>query len=109
MKNARTRIVSETDIGLYVWQLPNGDFLSDDQVNVLSIEAVKGDIKAMANISMMAKHYGFGDGTPIFLEGHRKINDEELYEQIQRLKAGLTPDPYDIGVYKEEVRKLSGR
>lgn len=98
-------IVSETNVGIYVWRLPNGEFLSDG-LNVLSIEARRGDIQAMAAITRAAKHYGFEDGAPIFEEGYRKITDEEFEIQYIRLVNGLTPDPQDIGDYQDEMRKL---
>jgi hypothetical protein len=38
--------------------------------------------------------------------GKRKINDEEFEEQQTRLKWGLTPDPLDIGEYKDQMKAL---
>lgn len=98
--------VSETNIGIYVWRLPNGDYLHDGDFNFLSVAARRGDIQAMANISKVAKNLGY-EGTPEFAEGHRKINDEEFAEQVYRLTQGLTPDPLDIGVYKDSLRGLN--
>jgi hypothetical protein len=42
------------------------------------------------------------------LAGRRKIDDEEFEYQQQRLKWGLTPDPLDIGEYKDQVRAAKG-
>ena len=33
---------------------------------------------------------------------------QKLKDQKQRLRWGLTPDPLDIGVHKEEMAKLNG-
>ena len=52
------------------------------------------------------RQYGIYDGKPKFLSGRRKIDDEEFEYQQQRLKWGLTPDPLDIGNYKDEMKKL---
>jgi len=104
MKSGKTRVVSETNLGIYVWALPDGTYLADDDANVLSINAMRNDLLAMANISKVAKNLGF-EGRPVFLEGRRKITDEELQEQIYRASIGLVPDPLDIGVYKEEMRR----
>lgn len=93
-------VVSETNLGIYVWQLPDGGYLIDDDFNVLSITAFRGDLKAMANISKVARNLGF-EGTPYFVEGARKISDTEFEVQKERMLEGLIPDPYDIGVYKE--------
>jgi hypothetical protein len=43
------------------------------------------------------------EGRPKFLSGRRKIDDEEYEYQKQRLEWGLTPDPLDIGVYKDSI------
>lgn len=103
-KKSRITPVSETNLGVYVWQLPDGTFVADEDANVMSISAFRGDIGAMSALRNAARHYGFPEGEAIFLEGARKIDDEELQEQIERMKQGLIPDKYDIGVYKEEMR-----
>ena len=51
------------------------------------------------------RSYGIYEGQPVFLEGRRKIDDEEFQYQQQRLKWGLTPDPLDIGVYKDSLKQ----
>lgn len=106
MKNNKSRIsvVSETKLGVYVWKLSDDSFVSDEDANVMSISAFKGDLAAIAKIRDAARYYGFSEGEPVFLEGARKITDEELQEQIDRMNRGLVPDPYDIGVYKEELK-----
>lgn len=108
-KKSRVSAVSETNLGVYVWQLPDETFVSDDQANVMSISAFRGDLAAISAIRKAANYYGFDEGTPVFLEGARKITDEELQEQIYRMNQGLVPDPYDIGVYKEEMRNANRR
>jgi hypothetical protein len=62
-----------------------------DRINLLA-KAVRG--------------YGISEGNPKFLEGSRQIDDEEFEYQKQRLRWGLTPDPLDIGVHKDEMAKL---
>lgn len=97
--------VRETNLGVYVWQLPNGVCLHDEDMNTLSITAMRGDISAMAKITKAATYYGYPDGSPVFAEGRRKIDQEEWEEQRDRARQGLIPDPYDIGVFKEGLRK----
>lgn len=104
-KKSNISAVSETNLGVYVWQLPNDTFVADEDANVMSISAMRGDLLAISKITKAARHYGFPEGEAVFLEGHRKITDEELQEQIYRMNQGLVPDPYDIGVYKEEMRR----
>lgn len=106
MKSNKSRIseVSETNLGVYVWKLPDDTFVSDSDANVMSIACFRGDLGAISKIRQAARHYGFPEGEPVFLEGARKISDEELQEQIYRMNNGLVPDKYDIGVHKEEMR-----
>jgi hypothetical protein len=105
MKKPKATIVSETNLGIYVWQLPDGDFVAQG-LDVLSIEAVRGDIQAMAAIQKAAKYYGYPEGSPVFVEGKRKITDDEFQVQLSRMRQGMTPDPQDIGNYKDEMRKM---
>lgn len=106
MASNKSRIseVSETNLGVYVWKLADDTFVADQDANVMSIAAFRGDLSAISKIRAAARHYGFEDGEAVFLEGARKITDEELQEQIYRMNQGLVPDPYDIGAYKEEMR-----
>lgn len=104
-KKSKLTAVSETNLGVYVWQLPDETFVADENANVMSITAMRGDLSAISKITAAAKHYGFEEGTAVFLEGARKITDDELQEQVYRMNQGLVPDPYDIGVYKEEMRR----
>lgn len=100
---SKISVVSETKLGVYVWKLSDDSFVADENANVMSIAAFRGDLSAISKIRQAAKHYGFDEGEAVFLEGARKITDEELQEQIFRMSQGLVPDPYDIGVYKEEM------
>lgn len=104
-KNSKLTEVKETNLGVYVWQLPAGNYLCDEDLNILSITAMRGDLGAMARITATAKNLGFGDGHPVFAEGRRKISQEEWEEQHARAMAGLVPDPYDIGIFKEGLHK----
>lgn len=106
MSNDKSRIsmVSETNLGVYVWKLSDDTFVADENANVMSISAFRGDLKAISAIRKAANYYGFPEGEPVFLEGHRKISDEELQEQVYRMNQGLVPDPYEIGTYKEEMK-----
>lgn len=96
----------ETTLGVYVWEMPDGRWIGDDDGNFLSITSKIGDRSRMNLLAQAVRHYGIEEGKPKFLEGSRKIDDEEFEYQKQRLKWGLTPDPLDIGVYKDEMKKL---
>lgn len=104
MKSIKTSVLEETTLGVYIWQMPDGRWVGDDQGNYLSIAAFKGDKTKVDAITEVVKGFGIETGSAVFLSGQRKINDEEYEEQKARLKWGLTPDPLDIGEYKEALR-----
>jgi len=100
----RARAVRETDLGIYVWQKADGDFVADDELNILSVQAFRGDLRAISNIAAVARNIGFGEGQAVFVEGARKIDQEEWEEQRYRQSIGLQADPYDIKIFKENLR-----
>ena len=99
----------ESTLGIYVWEMPDGRWVGDDDGNFLSITSKKNNKSRIDLLADAVVGYGVTDGQPKFLSGRRKIDDEEFEYQQQRLKWGLTPDPLDIGAYKDEMKKLSGR
>jgi len=96
----------ESILGIYVWEMPDGRWIGDDDGNFLSITSKEGNKERMNLLADAVRQYGIYDGKPKFLSGRRKIDDEEFEYQQQRLKWGLTPDPLDIGNYKDEMKKL---
>lgn len=103
----KTEIIEDTNLGIYVWQMDDGRWIGDDSGNFLSVTSMKGN---KANIEALAKavrSFGIDTGQPLFLSNRRKIDDEEFEHQQMRLRAGLIPDPLDIGNYKDEMRKLT--
>lgn len=112
MSNRRkVKIVDHVDYGVYIWQLPTGGYLGDEDGNYLSIAARKGDIQRMSKLRQAAANIGFPDGAPVFLAGHRKISDSEYDDQMQRMIAGELPDELDVGALKDEEiqRRNRGR
>jgi hypothetical protein len=96
----------ETTLGVYVWEMPDGRWIGDDDGNFLSITSKKGNRSRIDALAREVRTYGIYEGGPKFLMGKRKINDEEFEEQQTRLKWGLTPDPLDIGEYKDQMKAL---
>lgn len=101
-----TKIADETRLGLYVWEMPDGRWIGDDDGNFLSVPSMRGDKVRMAQLAEAVRGYGVDTGQPFFLPGRRQVTDEEYEYQQQRLKWGLVPDPYDIGNYKDEMKAL---
>jgi hypothetical protein len=106
MKSIKTSVVEETTLGVYIWQMPDGRWVGDDEGNFLSISAFKNDQNRINALKEAVRGYGIQTGKAVFLSGQRKINDEEYEEQQQRLRWGLTPDPLDIGEYKDSLKNL---
>jgi hypothetical protein len=96
----------ESTLGIYVWEMPDGRWIGDDDGNYLSVTSKKGNRSRMDALAREVKSYGIYEGQPLFLSARRKIDDEEFLYQQQRLNLGLVPDPMDIGNYKDEMKKL---
>jgi hypothetical protein len=105
-KNTGKRIIEEVPYGMYVWECADGEIAGDGDGNIMNVFCMKGDRKAIEAITAAAKHYGYGDGKPIWWSGVRQINDEELAEQEARARLGLVPDPLDYGAIKDHERGL---
>lgn len=96
----------DTRLGIYVWEMPDGRWIGDDEGNFLSVTSMKGNKSKIDALAREVSSYGIYEGRPKFLAGRRKIDDEEHHYQKQRLEWGLVPDPLDIGNYKDEMKKL---
>jgi hypothetical protein len=104
-----TKVLEEESIlGIYVWEMPDGRWIGDDDGNFLSVTSKKGNKSNIDALAREVRSFGIYEGGPKFLSARRKIDDEEFEYQKQRLNWGLVPDPYDIGNYKDEMKKLGG-
>ena len=109
INKTNSRILEEESIlGIYVWEMPDGRWIGDDDGNFLSITSKKGNRSKVDALAREVRSFGIYEGGPKFLSARRKINDEEFQHQKQRLDWGLVPDPFDIGNYKDEMKKLKG-
>lgn len=100
---SKMKIVEETDYGLYLWEMPDGSLVCDEDKNYLNIPGKKGDLSKIEKIREVAKSYGLEHGRAVFMSGHRRVTDEEYEYQKQRLEWGLIPDEKDYGAAKEEL------
>ena len=105
-KKNTTFLEEESTLGIYVWEMPDGRWIGDDDGNFLSVTAKKGNRSLINALAREVRSYGIYEGGPKFLSARRKISDEEFDHQKQRLDWGLVPDPLDIGNYKDEMKKL---
>lgn len=95
--------------GVYLWEMPDGRYVGDDEGNFLSISAEYGDLNRISQLAQAARYHGINEGKPRFFPGHRKVTDQEYFEQQQRLEAGLIPDDHDISALVEELREQNGK
>ena len=105
LSNMKYSVEEETTLGIYVWEMPDGRWIGDDEGNYLSVTSMKGNKAKIDALAREVSSFGIHEGRPLFLAGRRKIDDEEFQYQQQRLEWGLIPDPLDIGNYKDEMRK----
>jgi hypothetical protein len=97
-----TVLKKKAQYGIYVWQMDhNGKAFGDGNGNVMNIPGRPHDIESMAKIRKAAEYYGAPKGKAIFMEGIRRITDEEHSEQIDRMKQGYIPSETDIGAWMD--------
>ncbi len=110
LKTTRRQAIQEVPWGMWVWQLPDGNYITDDEGNFMHVfvDSTKPEVnaKAVKALYEAAKSYGFPQGKAIFWAGRRPINDEQLAEQEMRAAAGLIPDTFDVAAIAEEARNL---
>lgn len=90
MKMKRQK-VRESDIGVYVWELPNGNILANTDGEILNVPSEFGDISKMAELQRAARYYGYPEGRAVFEEVHR-CTEQEYQDQLQEfIDHGTTP------------------
>src|SRR4051794_19321705 len=96
--------VKETEYGLYIWMMPDGSVVKDEEDNFMCIASREGDFRKIKLLQDAAKSFGIEVGRAFFLPGRRKVDNEEFERQKARLEAGLIPDEYDAAAWAEEIR-----
>ena len=95
--------VDESHYGVYVWEMPDGRIVGDDQGRFLSIDSKYGDGEKIRMLKEVVRYYGVEQGFPKFFPGHRKVSDSEYDHHSERMREGKIPDPLDPGVIEGEV------
>ena len=110
INKTNTQIIDEeSTLGIYVWEMPDGRWIGDDDGNFLSITSKKNNKSRIEALAKEVRNFGIYEGQPKFLSGRRKIDDEEFEYQQQRLKWGMVPGPLDIGNYKDELKNIRAK
>lgn len=108
-KKKQPRVIDEVNYGVYVWQMPDGRWVADDEGNWLNIASMRRDPKRIAELVQAVRSFGINEGGPVFLAGHRQIDDEEYANQKARMAFGLIPDESDIPALMEEAKQRNDR
>lgn len=99
--------IEDTNLGVYLAK-SEGNYIIDENENFLCIQSMRGDKKRVVELIRVAKSFGLPDITVEFRPDQRKISDEEFEEQKERLAAGITPDPYDLGHLIDQYNEANG-
>lgn len=91
MKNMKVKKVKQSDVGTYVWRLPNGNLLANEDGEILNCPAVRGDFGQQIAIAKAARSFGYEEGSAVFEEVHR-CTESEYWEQVnQFVNEGVSP------------------
>lgn len=104
VKTTNKQFIKEVPWGVYVWQLPSGEYLADEEGNFMLVFSTEHNQASIKAIATAAKSYGFEEGKAVFWSGKRPIDNDEYEEQLSRHKFGLTPDPLDYGALRDDAR-----
>lgn len=91
MKNVKVRKQKQSDVGTYVWRLPNGNILANEDGEILNCPAVRGDIGQQIALAKAARSFGYPDGTAVFEEVHRCTESEYSEQMNQLVNYGVSP------------------
>ncbi|QLF83300.1 hypothetical protein SEA_NICEHOUSE_56 [Rhodococcus phage NiceHouse] len=93
MKLTRTgmKVQEQDGLGVFLWMLPNGNYLADTNERMLSLNGFRGDITAMAKMAKAARECGYPDGQAVWQKA-LQCTDEEYEEQVAEMLEGRTPD-----------------
>jgi hypothetical protein len=97
-----TSVREKTDVGVYVWELPDGSYFSDGDKNFLSIASREFDVEKMKALKDAATYWGKPEGKVKFLPGAGKVTDAEYEEDLERMQQGLTPYG-DTGAWRDQA------
>ena len=62
----KVKIIEETDYGMYLWEMPDGSIVSDDEKNYLNIPARRGDKQKLKLLKDAVRSFGIEEGQPVF-------------------------------------------
>lgn len=95
--------IKEHSHGVYLWQMPDGSFVGDDDGHFFMISGLENDSTIINKLEdAVRSEFGIFEGGAKFFRGHRIVSDEEYEYQKQRMEWGLVPDPLDTPAMEED-------
>lgn len=84
-------IGSQSEKGIYCWELPDGRLLGNTEGDPLVIDARKGDEKRIKMLEEAAKSYGFPEGRAVFFPGKKPLTRQQWELQEELIDQGIDP------------------
>jgi hypothetical protein len=110
LKTNNVREIKQVPWGCWLWRMPDGSFVADDQNNFLRLFGTEHDeSRKQLMRDYVRANFGITEGAPFFMSGVRPVTDEEYEHQKQRLEWGLTPDPLDVASIEEDKKNAHRR
>jgi len=89
-------LVNQRIFGVCAWMLPNGQLLMDADRNILCAEGFVGNPVVERQVAEAAAYWSDRAGGKVhWVEGARKVSDDEAEGQTERLLDGKIPDPME--------------
>lgn len=77
--------------GIYIWVMPNGRPIMNEDADVLNVQCIEGDLAAISDLRKKALWFGGPDaaeGTYKFIAGSRRLTDDEFYLEMEAAERG---------------------
>jgi hypothetical protein len=79
INNTKYKVLDEeSTLGIYVWEMPDGRWIGDDDGNFLSVTSKKNNRSRMDALAREVRSYGIYEGQPKFLSARRKLMTKNL-------------------------------
>jgi len=104
----KTTHIEDTNLGVYLAK-SEGNYIINEDEEFLLIYGMRNDKRKVVELIKVAKSFGLPDITVEFRPDQRPVSHEEYDEQMERLKNGITPDPYDLGHLIDQYNEANGK
>ena len=108
--NVRRQVIADTGYGLYLWEMPDGRVIADQDGNYLNVPGRPMDVYRMNELTQFVHNVlQIKEGKPVFFPNRRRVSQGEWEDQMERTLDGKMGDPIDPGNQKaREGRREQG-